>query len=66
MTYFTSGVAIVLILGTTACASLNSSGDPSAGEKHASRLPPMEPSRTISERDCRYAFNFFEGNIRCN
>jgi len=65
MTYLTSGAAIVLIIGMTACASPNSSGDASAGGKHALNLPPMEPSRRISEHDCRYAFNFFEGNLRC-
>jgi hypothetical protein len=65
MTCFTSGAAVVLIICTTACASTESSRDPGIAEKHAYNAPPMEPSRTISERVCRYAFNHFEGNIRC-
>ena len=63
MKTFTSGLAIVLILCTTACASSN--GKPGVGDQHAFKSSPMDPSRRISEQDCRYAFNFDGGNLRC-
>ena len=63
MKTFTSGAAIVLILCTTACASSN--GKDGVGNQHAFNAPPMDASRRISEQDCRYAFNFDGGNLRC-
>jgi hypothetical protein len=72
MTYFTSGAAILLIACTTSCASDNSSagrgmsgGDASVGEKHAFRVQAMDPSRRISDQDCRQALNPDGGNLRC-
>lgn len=64
MTYFTSGAAIVLIICTTACASSN--GNAGIGDQHAFNAPPMDPSRRISEQDCRNPFSFDGGNLRCN
>jgi hypothetical protein len=71
MKYFTSGAAILLILGTTSCASSNSTGGHEmyaaerAGEKHALRLHPMNPTRKISEQDCRQAIHSDGGNLLC-
>ncbi len=66
MKYFTAGAAIVLMLGTTSCAIFDSpDGDFGEGRKYAYRAPPMDPNRTVSERDCHRAFNLGGGNLRC-
>ena len=62
MTNFTSAAAIVLILCTTACTSTDGKR---VGDPHAFNAPPMEQGRRISEQDCRNAFNFDGGNLRC-
>jgi hypothetical protein len=72
MKFFTFSAAAVLIICTTSCASSNStaghgmsSGDVRAGERHAYGMPPMDPTRVISEQDCRNAFSLDGANLRC-
>jgi hypothetical protein len=72
MPFLTIGAAMALILCTASCASndssrgygmaRSSSADPAY---KGSRQLPMEPTRKVSEQDCRQSFYTDGGNLRC-